>query len=92
MRFVKRHGLPDFAAHERISGYEVDFANHALKLAIELDGWVFHGDREAFERDRQRDLVLAAAGWLVVRVTWRRLHDEPAALATSLRKVIAGRT
>jgi very-short-patch-repair endonuclease len=45
------------------------------KLIVELDSWGAHGTRGAFERDRERDLALAAAGWVCVRITWRRLED-----------------
>jgi hypothetical protein len=33
--------------------------------------------------------VLALAGWRVIRVTWRQLHDEPEALARDLRALLA---
>jgi very-short-patch-repair endonuclease len=45
------------------------------KLIVELDSWGAHGTRSAFERDRERDLALAAAGWRCVRITWRRLEE-----------------
>jgi very-short-patch-repair endonuclease len=56
------------------------------KLIVELDSWQAHGTRGAFERDRERDLALAATGWRCVRITWRRLangipHDLHALLA-----------
>jgi len=49
----------------------------AQKLVIEMDGWTFHGHRAAFERDRDRDQKLVAAGYQVIRVTWRQLEREP---------------
>jgi very-short-patch-repair endonuclease len=36
---------------------------------VEVDGYGVHGHRAAFERDRRRDQVLAAAGYTVLRVT-----------------------
>jgi very-short-patch-repair endonuclease len=45
------------------------------KLVVELDSWGAHGTRGAFERDRERDLALVAAGWVCARITWRRLED-----------------
>jgi hypothetical protein len=40
------------------------------------------------ERDRERDSVLQAAGYRVVRITWRRLTEEPAAVAALLRALL----
>ena len=49
------------------------------RLAAELDGRAYHGD---FERDRERDADLLAAGLRVVRVTWQRLSraEDPEAV------------
>jgi very-short-patch-repair endonuclease/predicted transcriptional regulator of viral defense system len=53
-------------------------------LLVELDGRAAHGTGRAFESDRQRDRMLLAEGWQSMRVTWRQLHDEPAAIAADL--------
>src|SRR5947207_795577 len=37
------------------------------------------------------DRALAAAGWLVVRVTWRQLRDGPASVAADLAAVLVAR-
>ena len=66
-----------------VEGYEVDAAWPDHELVVELDSWEFHRTRQAFEEDRRRDRRLAAAGWRVVRVTWRDL-DEPGRLAAEL--------
>lgn len=55
----------------------LDIAFEDLKVAVELDGAAWHGSREQRERDVRRDSELAAVGWLVLRVTHRRLHSEP---------------
>ena len=54
-------------------------------LIAELDGRAVHGTARAFERDRARDRALSAAGWRVVRITWRQLSEE----AESSRKTLA---
>ena len=53
-------------------------------LVVEVDGFAFHGNRAAFERDRARDATLVAAGYRVVRITWRQLADEPHAVVALL--------
>lgn len=64
---------------------EIDFLWRSARLAVELDGWAAHGTRFAFEGDRERDRLLQLAGFRVIRVTWRQLHADPAALAHDLR-------
>ncbi|MGI8597281.1 MAG: endonuclease domain-containing protein [Thermoleophilaceae bacterium] len=53
-------------------------------LVVELDGHAAHSPRTAFERDRARDRALHAAGWRVLRITWRQLHREADAVAADL--------
>lgn len=53
---------------------EVDFAWPDIRLAIELDGYAFHGSHAAFVHDRARDRALAARGWTVLRFTWEDIH------------------
>jgi very-short-patch-repair endonuclease len=36
---------------------------------VEVDGFAFHGGRDAFERDRTRDAQLQAHGYRDMRVT-----------------------
>ena len=76
-------GLPDWVANYAIHGEdgriiaEIDFANPALKIAIEVDGRAFHSDRQSFERDRERQNMLVLRGWIVLRFTWERLVNDP---------------
>jgi hypothetical protein len=48
-----------------------DFHWPAQSLIVETDGWRTHRTRAAFERDRAKDAALTAAGYRVVRFTWR---------------------
>jgi very-short-patch-repair endonuclease len=43
----------------------------------------------SFERDRRRDQVLVAAGWRVIRITWRQLTKEPLAVLARLAMALA---
>lgn len=62
----------------RVAGknYYVDLLFEALKVAVEVDSWEFHGDRESFERDRRRRNELEAAGYLVLNFTWRQITED----------------
>jgi hypothetical protein len=61
-----------------IEGFEVDFHWPDARLIVETDGHEHHGTRAAFERDRARDQALTAAGWTVLRFTYRQVLEEPA--------------
>jgi hypothetical protein len=67
----------------------VDFAWPELRLILECDGFEFHGNREAFERDRRRWSALTRAGWRIVIVTWRDVLGDPTYLVELARDVIA---
>ena len=51
------------------------------ELYLELDGYAFHGDATAFERDRRRDAALAARGSRRLRLTARQILHEWEAVA-----------
>ena len=54
-----------------------DFAWPDRKIVVETDGEKTHGTRNAFESDRRRDQRLIAAGWRVIRTTWKQLTKRP---------------
>jgi very-short-patch-repair endonuclease len=83
--------LPRPIANAPLEGFVVDFLWPQFKLVVEVDSYAFHGHRGAFERDRRKDMVLLAAGFLVVRVTWRQLVHEPIAVAAVLASAITAR-
>lgn len=66
---MQRAGLQQPQVNQAIEGYEVDLVLHEHGVIAELDTYVTHGSRIAFERDRARDRKLAVAGWTVVRIT-----------------------
>lgn len=68
----------------RVTGREVDFLWERERLVVEVDGWAWHSSRNRFENDRQRDAALAAAGYTVLRITWRRIKDEPLAVVAQI--------
>ena len=81
-------GLPRPHVNTTVCGYEVDVAWPHARLAVETDGAAVHRTRRAFEQDRRRDFDRTVAGWRVVRVTWRRIRDEPHAVAAGLRALL----
>lgn len=57
--------------------YFIEVAFPRARLAIEIDGRAHHSDGDAFQRDRQRQNDLVAAGWTVLRFTWDDLVNRP---------------
>lgn len=66
-----------------------DLVFAAVKLVVELDGWAYHVTPQAFQRDRQRQNRLIAAGWTVLRFTWRDLTQRQAHVLDEIRASIA---
>ena len=71
--------------------FQVDCLWPDQRLIVELDGWNAHATRTAVRTDKARDRKLAAAGYATVRVPWRALDDEPAAVAADLRRLLRAR-
>jgi very-short-patch-repair endonuclease len=88
-RLIRRYDLPPVEFHPVIRGREVDFRVIDTPVILECDGWTHHGlDRNNFERDHDRDADLLAAGWIVVRFTYRAIVTRPTATANRIRAAI----
>ena len=88
LAFCRDFGLPEPKVNSRVCGYEVDVLFAAERVIVELDGWDFHQDRRAFERDRNRDADTLASGLATVRITWPRMSQAPQAEAARLRTIL----
>src|SRR4029078_10283046 len=89
-RLIHRYRLPPVRFHPVIEGWEVDFRVVVSPVILECDGWVFHGlDRTTFERDRIRDAELTAAGWIIVRLTYRSIPSTPGRTAGRIQNAVA---
>jgi very-short-patch-repair endonuclease len=86
--FLLNTAFPSPKTNVKIEGLEVDCAWPEQRLIVELDGRATHDTHQAFEDDRARDRRLEAAGWRVIRVTWRQLHDTPDELEADLRRLL----
>lgn len=79
------YGIARPRVNTRVAGLEVDFHWPRRRLVIEVDGFAFHRTRAAFERDRERDAILAAAGIRVLRFSHRQVTLRPVEVAAALR-------
>jgi very-short-patch-repair endonuclease len=87
LRLVRRAGLPKPATQVLLEGFKLDAVWRPQRVAVELDGWQDHGTRRGFERDRERDAALTAAGWRVVRFTYRQVTQRPDHVLSTLRRL-----
>lgn len=64
--------------------FRIDIALVEEKIAIEVDGWQYHGKhKSAHQADRERQNLLAVHGWLILRFTAGQIfRDVQATLAT----------
>jgi hypothetical protein len=83
------YGLPRPIVNREGPEGELDARWPDHRLIVELDGFAAHGTRKAFEDDRARDRALTAAGWRVVRITWRQLTEDAATIAAQLARLLA---
>jgi very-short-patch-repair endonuclease/nucleoside 2-deoxyribosyltransferase len=56
--------------------YRIDFAFPRYQIGIELDGYTYHSDRDAFTRDRQRQREIEALGWHIIRFSGDELRHN----------------
>jgi very-short-patch-repair endonuclease len=81
---IRAADLPDPSANVKVCGHMVDLVWPRERLIVEFDGWATHQTRAAFETDRLRDQRLVAAGYRVIRITYRQLEHEPIAVIARL--------
>lgn len=95
LALTRAAGLPDPRAQFYIDPGDgeppirADFAWPAQRVVVETDGRRTHRTSQAFETDRRRDQRLLAAGWKVIRTTWRQLKHCPHELAAVLLRLLA---
>ncbi|HEY2052403.1 MAG TPA: type IV toxin-antitoxin system AbiEi family antitoxin domain-containing protein [Solirubrobacterales bacterium] len=86
--FVVAQRLPPPHTNDLVGKDEVDALWPDARLIVELDSWEFHSHRAAFEKDRDRDTEHLLAGYRTIRVTHRRLSEEPERLAAQIRALL----
>jgi Protein of unknown function (DUF559) len=95
---ASRRGVPEICLHRSHSldapdhpGLEADCCFPTYRVVIETDGWDTHRTRHAFKSDRAKDAALTAAGYTVVRFTYRQLRDDPNTVADRIKAILAAR-
>jgi hypothetical protein len=92
LALIDRFGLPRprMNVHVALRGrfYEIDCLWEDRKVAIELDGGGAHGTTKAFHRDRERDRILTAEGYITARITWDHITVTPSEVASDLQSIL----
>jgi REase_MTES_1575 len=89
---LTRAGLPAprrqvWAGGTRVAG-RVDFAYVEQALIIEADSRRHHMSKVDFENDRQRDNMLMAGGWRVLRISWQQVTNRPDEVVRLVREAL----
>jgi Protein of unknown function (DUF559) len=91
LRLCRRHDPPQPEVNVWMTveteEMDVDFLWRRHRVIVETDGFHTHGTRQAFQRDRRRDQLLALAGWQVIRFTWDDVTNEPRYVTEVLRRL-----
>jgi len=80
--------IPPDGVNLLVAGWLVDAVWFEPKVVVELDGYAAHSTPARLERDHRRDLDLRAAGFVVLRYTWRQLMHEPERVVADLRRAL----
>jgi putative AbiEi antitoxin of type IV toxin-antitoxin system len=89
--FCERYDLPSPLMDVIVHGFEVDAYFPDERLIVELDGWPYHRDRDAFENDRDRDATMLAHAIPTVRITYDRIEHNPDREAQRLHTILRQR-
>ena len=86
---VIRAGLPRPLLNAPAAGFEVDALWPDRRVAVELDGWANHKERQAAAADRDKTNKLQAAGYVALRFLHGDLVGRPAEVAAAIRGALA---
>lgn len=77
LELCERADLPLPSLNAKVAGLTVDALWPEHRVIVELDGTQGHATTAQLHRDRNRDLRLRAAGYIVLRYTWAQITQQP---------------
>jgi very-short-patch-repair endonuclease len=89
LRVIRR--LPKPLVNAPLGPYNVDFLWPSHRLVVEVDGARFHDHPIARRRDHARDTDLQLRGYLVTRLTWHEITQEPALVRDRVARLLSDR-
>jgi very-short-patch-repair endonuclease len=91
-RLLRAAGITGWQANRAVLlgdlTFYVDVIFRKRKLAIEIDGRLYHNGAEVFETDRWRQNLLVLDGWCVLRFTWTMINERPEEVIAMVRDAI----
>jgi len=69
----------------------VDLGHRQTRIALEAEGYEFHGSPAKFAEDCRRYDDLVGAGWLVLRFTYQQVLGDPDWVIATVRSALAQR-
>lgn len=57
--------------------FQGDFVEINNRVIIELDGYKWHSDKESFTKDRQRERIIEAQDWKLIRFSGSEVYNNP---------------
>lgn len=88
VELCEAHGLPLPKLNVYRHGWLVDAIWDEQRVIVELDGYRGHRSKAQLESDHRRDFQLRAAGYTVLRYTWRQLTETSDAVALELHRYL----
>jgi Protein of unknown function (DUF559) len=88
-------GIPDPETNQFIvlddggPAIRADFVWREQRVIVEADSKRWHTSAQRLEQDRVRDQRLMAAGWKIIRTTWKQMTQRPHELRPLLLKLLA---
>jgi very-short-patch-repair endonuclease len=86
----RRGEIPAYEVNSWVCGFKVDAFWPELGVVVELDGVQGHATPAQLRRDHRRDLILRAAGYVVVRYSYDQVMYEADAVLADLLAVLEG--
>lgn len=88
LALIDHAGIARPEVNVRVAGLEVDFLWRHERLVVETDGFAAHATHHGFERDREREAVLARAGLRMQRFSWRQVTERPREVTNTLLALV----
>lgn len=71
--------------------FRLDVGFPAHKLAVECDGWEWHGKHKGdFQRDRERDRLMTLQGWRILRFPASQIRKDPWGVLEQVNLALGG--
>jgi hypothetical protein len=88
LALCRDHSLPRPLVDHHLAGRERGFVFDEQRVVVEVDSFVHHRSRRAFEDDRYRDASVLRAGYRTLRITDTQLEYAPDDLVATLHAVL----